>query len=469
MVEYKHKVLIVDDEPTLLKMLGKSLSNQLQCELILTSSPKEAVELLKQETVSVLMCDLIMPVISGIDVIKTAHEANPNTVSIMLTGKASTQPIIQALNEGGLWRCIEKPCRPQELVDTVRAGIEQYDLRFHGQSAKAAQAAQRELLEKRVPGRNGNGLPPKKKVVLSSGKKKMQIKARRKITLKPKGYRDENAQRKLREIDPVQLVDKRYQIDRLIKEGGFSAVYKAEDTLLNMPVAIKILLPGFLKDEGSAETLFEEARITMKLSHNNIVRLHNLQESNGIYYLVMEYIDGITFRDVLVQNGPLAYENVLQLADICADALEYAHGMNILHHDLKPENIMLDVNGTVKIIDMGMACLADVAMAGDEICGTPYYMSPEEIRGDELDTRSDVYSMAVVLHELLTGQLPVQATAEGNFLQLTASISTALPREVRRVFETGIAEHPEDRWASMKVMAQALREAESAMLAGSTA
>lgn len=468
MADRKHKVLIVDDEPTLLKMLGKSLANEVKCELILTSSPRDAVSILQDEEVSVLLCDLIMPVISGVDVIKAAYEKDANIVSIMLTGKASTQPILQALNQGGLWRCMEKPCRPQEIIDTVKAGIDEYDMRFHGRMAKAAQRAQKDLLEAHTDQRKVvKKVVRKPKAPLAAippgGKRRIQIRAQKKIVLKPKGYTDEKTKKFRRELNPLNMVEKRYKIKRLIKEGGFSSVYQAEDTLLNMPVAIKILLPGFSDNKGSVKSLFDEARITMKLSHNNIVKLHTMQESHGIYYLVMEYIDGQTLRELLDANGPVDYENIIQLAEIVGDALEYAHNMNILHHDLKPDNIMLDRSGTVKVIDMGLACLADANIAGDEICGTPYYMSPEEIRGDGLDQRSDVYSMAVVLHEMLTGKKPVVADTEGDFLNLSPDIEKSLPYEVRHVFEIGLAENPENRWSSVKDMARALREAAPSM------
>jgi serine/threonine-protein kinase len=255
-------------------------------------------------------------------------------------------------------------------------------------------------------------------------------------------------------------IDRRYNIVRLIREGGSGIVYEAHDTLLDMPVAIKVLLPKFVQDVESITALRNEARIAMQLSHKHIVRLHNLQEYDGGFYMVMEYIDGCTFRDILKAQGKLSLPTVMQVTSICADAIGYAHRRNVLHRDIKPDNLMLTRDGVLKVIDFGLACLSHLARKNKLFSGTPMYVSPEEIRGDTLDQRADIFSLAVTLHELLTGHMPTADGARASDLTpYCPVVSSEMPEPIRPVFEKALALDPNQRWKTVNEFSDALIKA----------
>jgi serine/threonine-protein kinase len=207
-------------------------------------------------------------------------------------------------------------------------------------------------------------------------------------------------------------------------------------------------------------TLFDEARYAMQLSHKHIVRLHNIQETNQLYYLVMEFIDGCTLRDMLVAEGPMSMETMAQFADVMGDALGYAHRHNIYHRDLKPDNIMVSSDGVLKIIYFGLACLARQTRASNDICGTPYYVSPEEIRGDSIDQRGDIYSLGVTLHELMTGVLPVGVSdPPENFMDYVPEVSPFVPEPVRSILQQSLSVNPDNRWSDVSEFCDALSQA----------
>ena len=227
-----------------------------------------------------------------------------------------------------------------------------------------------------------------------------------------------------------------------------------------MPVAIKLLSAEFAGDERVLATLFAEARIAMQLSHKHIVRLHNIVESRGVYYLVMEYIDGCTLRELLKESGAMPADSVLKVVDVCEDALGYAHRHHVYHRDLKPDNLMLSSDGVLKIIDFGLACLLGRTADSDQICGTPYYISPEEIRGDEIDHRSDIYSLSIMIHELLVGELPCHKDGFVPPMEDFVPVaSPEIPEAVAKVLMTSFESDPSKRWQTVHEFAHAFRTA----------
>lgn len=236
-------VLIVDDEESVLKLMARQLA-ELPYKVVPTTSAAEALHLIETQEVALLLCDLNMPQTDGSVILAKARVLNPDIVSVVISGGADTAITIKAVNEGGIWKYIEKPW----------------------------------------------------------------------------------------------------------------------------------------KREGSQ------------------------------YYLVMEYVRGQTLWDIGTQHGALALDSVLQILYVCSDALSYAHRHGVLHKDLKPDNILLADDGVLKIIDFGIACLVDAQRSVDAIMGTPAYMSPEQLRGDALDARSDIYSMGIIVCELLTGMPPFPGT-----------------------------------------------------------
>jgi serine/threonine-protein kinase len=206
----------------------------------------------------------------------------------------------------------------------------------------------------------------------------------------------------------LTTLDGRYHILDRIAAGGMGEVFRARDAVLDREVAIKVLHRSLAGDQGFVERFRREARAAAGISHPNIVNVHDWGAVDGIYYMVMEYVDGRAVRELLNAQGRLA---PAQTADVLRQtllALEHAHGRGIVHRDVKPENILVTVDGTVKVADFGLArAFADgrQTQAGT-VTGTVQYLAPEQIRGEPADPRSDLYSLGIVAFELLTGRLP---------------------------------------------------------------
>jgi tRNA A-37 threonylcarbamoyl transferase component Bud32 len=203
------------------------------------------------------------------------------------------------------------------------------------------------------------------------------------------------------------------EITELIGQGGMGAVYKARQTKLDRQVAVKILPAEWGRDPAFAERFAREARALARLSHPNIVAVHDFGEAGGLFYLVMEFVDGANLRQLL-ECGRLSPEQALQIVPQICEALQYAHEEGIVHRDIKPENILLDRRGQVKIADFGLAKLTrpsagEYTLTGtQQVMGTINYMAPEQrTRPLEVDHRADIYSLGVVLYEMLTGELPL--------------------------------------------------------------
>jgi tRNA A-37 threonylcarbamoyl transferase component Bud32 len=204
---------------------------------------------------------------------------------------------------------------------------------------------------------------------------------------------------------PEEIAEKfpQFEILECLGRGGMGVVYKARQKSLNRLVAIKILAPEREREARFAGRFAKEAEMLAKLSHPHIVTIHDFGETGGLYYLVMEFINGVNLRDLL-REGKMAPEQALAIVPPICDALQFAHDHGIVHRDIKPENILLDREGRVKIADFGIATLAGDAA---ERAGTPHYMAPEQSGGAKaIDHRADVYALGVVLYEMLTGERP---------------------------------------------------------------
>ena len=225
-----------------------------------------------------------------------------------------------------------------------------------------------------------------------------------------------------------------YRITRQLGAGGMGEVFLAEDTRLNRNTALKVLAREFVRDPDRLRRFEREARIISALNHPNIVTIYRFGHADGVPVLATEYVDGVTLRQ-MIDDGPVAPDVVLDIARQVCSALGAAHAAGIVHRDIKPENIMRRADGVVKVLDFGIAKLVDASSTGsghttvaDAIVGTPAYMAPEQARGMTIDTRSDVFSLGVVLHELLSGRAPfVGATAADVLAAVLQSEPRPLP------------------------------------------
>ena len=228
-----------------------------------------------------------------------------------------------------------------------------------------------------------------------------------------------------------KILDNRYEILERIGTGGMAVVYKAKCHYLNRLVAIKILKSDLAQDEDFRRRFNAESQAVAQLSHPNIVSVYDVSKGGDVEYIVMELIDGITLKQYMEKRGQLSWRESLHFITQIMRALSHAHSRGIVHRDIKPQNIMVLRDGSVKVADFGIACLENSAQTlTQEALGSVHYISPEQARGDRADARSDIYSSGVVLYEMLTSRLPFEGeSAVSVAIQHLSSIPLA-PREI---------------------------------------
>ena len=267
-------------------------------------------------------------------------------------------------------------------------------------------------------------------------------------------------------LEPGQVLAQRYRVQRLLGKGGMGAVYLADDEVLKELVALKVISSAYATDEAAMIARFRrEAAAARKVSSPVVIRIHDLGEARpGLLYLSMEYFQGRTLAELIAQRGLVPIKDVQDiLAQVCA-GLEAAHQAGVIHRDLKPSNVLVGERGAVKIIDFGLATMAagDGLTATGAILGTPHYMAPEQVRGKNVDARSDIYALGALAYHLVTGRPPFSgdnAIAIG-FAHLSETPQP--PREIRKdcpsaldsAILAALAKAPEDRPSSAKKFAE---------------
>jgi DNA-binding response OmpR family regulator len=248
----------------------------------------------------------------------------------------------------------------------------------------------------------------------------------------------------------------RYEIVTALGRGGMGTVYRARDLELEEDVAIKTLRPEFVADAGLLARFKDEIRLARRLSDPNIVRTHDFGEWSGVCFLTMEFVEGMTVRELIDTRGRLGVSSTLAIATQLAHSLAVAHEHGVIHRDIKPQNLLLDAEGVLKVMDFGVARLAERSTSITEaglVVGTPAYMPPEQLMAEQVDARSDLYAAGVVLYECLTGKPPFQASS---VMSLVAKLLTEEPQppavvnpEVPPAFSALVlrllAKKPEDR------------------------
>ena len=227
-----------------------------------------------------------------------------------------------------------------------------------------------------------------------------------------------------------KMLDNRYELLEVIGSGGMAVVYKAKCHRLNRLVAVKVLKSDLAEDADFRRRFRDESQAVAMLSHPNIVSVYDVSRGET-EYIVMELIDGITLKQYMEKRGQLNWREALHFITQIMKALSHAHSRGIIHRDIKPQNIMVLRDGSVKVADFGIACLANSANTlTQEALGSVHYMSPEQARGDRTDARSDIYSAGVVLYEMLTGRLPFEGdNAVSVAIQHLSSVPLS-PREI---------------------------------------
>ncbi|HVF86182.1 MAG TPA: protein kinase [Pyrinomonadaceae bacterium] len=247
-----------------------------------------------------------------------------------------------------------------------------------------------------------------------------------------------------------------YRIERKLGEGGMGAVYMGTDMMLEREVAIKALRPDLASQPPVVERFRSEAVTLAKLNHPNIATLYSFFRQGDEFFMVLEYVRGVTLHQLITSQGALPPEQALRLFRQMLDGIHHAHNSGIIHRDIKPGNVMLTENGTLKVLDFGIARIlgaARMTKAG-HLVGTVEYMSPEQVRGLEMDARSDIYALGVLLYEMLTGRVPF--LIENEFELMKAQIeqqpppprelNPAIPPEVEAVILRALAKDPNERY-----------------------
>jgi serine/threonine protein kinase/ligand-binding sensor domain-containing protein len=265
-----------------------------------------------------------------------------------------------------------------------------------------------------------------------------------------------------------------YQITEQIGQGGMATVFKAYQPSMDRYVAIKILPSRFAEDESFVGRFTQEARTLARLEHPHILPVHDYGEHEGTTYLVMRYVEAGTLKDLIAREGPMELREAARVLGQLGRALDYAHSQGVLHRDIKPSNVLIDQRNNTFLTDFGIAKLiAETAQftASGAIIGTPAYMSPEQGMGKPVDHHCDIYSLGVVLYELVTGRVPFEAETPlavvlkhvNDPLPLPRQIKPDLPAAVERVILKAMAKVPADRFQSAKEMIDALEAAVATM------
>jgi serine/threonine protein kinase len=272
-----------------------------------------------------------------------------------------------------------------------------------------------------------------------------------------------------------------YKVLGKLGSGAMAVVYKAKQLSLDRTVAIKVLPKKFVQKTDYIERFYKEGRLAAKMNHNNIVQAIDVGEVGGLYYFVMEYVEGKTLYDDLSKGKIFSEKDALDIIIQVANALAHAHSQGLIHRDVKPKNIMISKDNVVKLADMGLARETSDARAAKteqgKAFGTPYYIAPEQIRGEvDIDGRADLYSLGGTLYHMVTGRVPFEATAPAEVMKKHLKealvppdhINTALSAGISEVIEVMMAKNKKDRYATMEealVDLQAIRDGKSPLIA----
>ncbi|MCL1830271.1 MAG: protein kinase, partial [Oscillospiraceae bacterium] len=230
-------------------------------------------------------------------------------------------------------------------------------------------------------------------------------------------------------------LDGRYEILEIIGTGGMANVYRAHDRLENVDVAVKILREEFLGNEDFVRRFKNESKAISLLSHPNIVKVFDVNFSDTVQCIVMELIDGITLKEYIDRQGQLGWRDAVFFTEQVLKALQHAHDRGIVHRDIKPQNIMLLANGTIKVMDFGIARFSrsETRTITDKAIGSVHYISPEQAKGDTTDAKADIYSTGVMLYEMLTGRLPFESDSP---VSVAIKQISDTPKSMREVDDT---------------------------------
>jgi CheY-like chemotaxis protein len=483
------RILVVDDVEDNREVLRRRLVRD-GYVVDVAENGRRALQRILTEVFDLVLLDVLMPELNGYETLKQikSDESTRDIPVIMISALDDLASVVRCV-ESGAEDYLPKPFDPVLLRARISASLEKKRLRdvelAYLDRVKAVIAAAAAIEAGTYePGTladmatDADELGQLARVVDGMAAKVKEREQRLKDRVRDLRVEIEAARGTPRAVEAVvdggnlktgQQFAERYEVSAMIGIGGMGSVYRVRDSELDEDVAIKTLRPQLVSDPTVVERFKQEIRLARRLSHRNIVRTHDLGQWRGVYYLTMELVEGITVRELIDTRGQLGISSTLAIGAQLATALHVAHEQGIIHRDIKPQNLLLDADGELKVMDFGIARLAERTSSLTEaglVVGTPSYMSPEQLLSEAVDPRSDLFAVGVVLYECLTGTLPFQAESPVALIAkllneeplapnaLNDEIPPALSELVVRLLE----KKPEDRLQTAAQLEQRLRE-----------
>jgi CheY-like chemotaxis protein len=484
-------ILVVDDVEDNRELLRRRLERQGYC-VEQASGGRAAIAAVSARPFDLVLLDVMMPDVDGYEVLEQlkAAPATRDIPVIMISALDDMASVVRCI-ERGAEDYLPKPFDPTLLRARVSACLEKKHLRdqekeYLAQVRRVIEAARAvESGEYRPGGLVGLGerddeLGRLARVFdgMAQGIRAREERLRdrvRDLRAEIEAARGSGKQNGAvidgGNLQPGERFAERYEVSAVIGTGGMGSVYRARDCELDEEVAIKTLRRELVADETLIERFKQEIRLARKISHRNVVRTHDFGVWGGVHYLTMEYVEGITVRDLVDSRGQLGVSASLAIGAQLADALAVAHEQGVVHRDIKPQNLLLDPDGVLKVMDFGVARLAEYQSTLTEaglVVGTPAYMSPEQLLGEAIDGRSDLYSAGVVLYECLTGGLPFDASTPVSLIakllheepRSPIDVNGDVPPALAGLIVQLLAKKPAQRPPSAQDLAKRLRELE---------
>ena len=482
------RILVVDDIEDNRAVLERRLRRQGH-DVVCAAGGHAALAMLGRETFDLVLLDVMMPDLDGLEVLERVKSA-PATRDIpviMISALDDVASIVRGI-ERGAEDYLSKPFDPVLLRARVGACLEKKRLRDAEleylrevgrviEAATAVEAGRYESGALAQVARRGDELGRLARVFdgmanqvrAREARLREQVEALRREIGAVRDTPRDSAHRDPPALAAGELFANRFEIAEEIGAGGMGMVYRALDRELGEQVALKILRSELVSDAASVERFKREIRLARHISSKHVVRTYDIGERDGVYFLTMEYVHGITVRELLHTRGRLGVAPTLAIACQLAYSLAAAHEQGVVHRDIKPENLLLDASGVLKVMDFGVARPTGAASGLTEVgllVGTPSYMAPEQLFGEAFDQRADLYAAGVVLFECLTGRLPFEANSPVALIARVlrdpapapASLDPEIPAGVSEVVQRLLAKDPDDRFASAADLARMLTE-----------
>ena len=469
------RILVVDDDEDNREVLRRRLERDGHAPSC-AADGREALERIAGERFDLVLLDVMMPEMDGYETLQRLKDG-PSTRDIpviMISALDDLRSIVRCI-EGGAEDYLPKPFDPVLLRARIEASLEkkrfrdqevdylkQVDCVIEAAASVEAGAYDRTSLTHVAQRADALGRLARVFDSMASEVRSRETRLRSRVRELRQEIDAARGQRVTSEdfegsrLGNGEMFAGRYEIVELLGHGGMGAVYRAHDVELDEDLAIKLLRDEFVSDPESLERFKTEIRLARRISHPNVVRTHDFGETGEVRFLTMELVEGLTLRELLDSREKLGVSAVLAIAGQLADSLAVAHAQGVVHRDIKPQNLLLDPDGILKVMDFGVACLAErssnLTQAG-AIIGTPAYMSPEQLIGEAVDERSDLYSVGVVLYECLSGRPPLDGSSPITLIAKVlreeppplADLADGVPEAVCALVHRLLAKNPGDR------------------------